>query len=68
MLLQFIDELKEELRRMRFQKRPSLPLPTKGKSEQVLPAPAHKPPLQMDWDEKPCCILLSKPLDKVLIR
>ena len=28
----------------------------------------HKPPLQLSYDERACCNLVSKPLDRVLVR
>lgn len=39
-----------------------------NKAEQLTASPKRKAPLQREWSEINCCIVLTKPVEKILIR
>jgi len=68
-----LKELKEKLRNLKFPHRaPQKVDHTKrsrsGHDEKKPADVEHKPPLQLERSEKNCCILLTKPVEQVLIR
>lgn len=68
-----LGELKEKLRNLKFphrapQKVDSNKRPRAGQSDAKPAVIEHRPPLQLERSEKNCCILLTKPVEQILIR
>ncbi|XP_067949476.1 KICSTOR complex protein SZT2-like [Watersipora subatra] len=61
-----IEEMKEMLQGLHFQKRPEKA--SKHSKRHIRGSGQNVPPLQREWEERQCCIHMTKPLDRVLVR
>ncbi|XP_052100492.1 KICSTOR complex protein SZT2-like isoform X3 [Mytilus californianus] len=66
-----LGELKEKLRNLKFPHRAPQKVDSKkhraGQSDAKPAVIEHRPPLQLERSEKNCCILLTKPVEQILI-
>ena len=67
-----LKELKQKLKTLKFPHRAPQKVDNKrsrgGDSNSKSPVHEHRPPLLLERSEKTCCILLTKPVEHILIR